>query len=122
MNRTNKTKQALHKNPKPFIFGNLFRVFVLSWQSLRPQGDAATKTPKHKKDIKNRIRLDKYFRALVLLWRSLCSQSNSIFRAFVFSWLLYCSQSIKAFRVLVLSWLSFRYWAPLNKKLNLTTK
>ncbi len=104
MNRTNKTKQALHKNPKPFIFGNLFRVFVLSWQSLRPQGDAATKTQKHKKDIKNRIRTDQYF------------------RAFVFSWLLYCSQSIKAFRILVLSWLSFRYWAPLNKKLNLTTK
>jgi hypothetical protein len=73
---------------------NKFSAFVLSWQSLRPQGNAAiktqkkmaTKTPKHKKDIKNSIRVGKYFRALELSWLSNRLQGANKFSAFVLSW------------------------------------
>jgi hypothetical protein len=37
----------------------------------------ATKTQKHKKDIKNSIRVGKYFRAFVLLWLSLRPQGDA---------------------------------------------
>jgi hypothetical protein len=46
----------------------------------------ATKTPKHKKDIKTRIRVGKSFRALELSWLNR-PQGIKSFRAFVFSWL-----------------------------------
>ncbi len=63
-------------------------------------GLTATKTRKHEKNIK-------HFRALVISWLFLRSQSKKIFRAFVFSW-LNCLQSIKSFSAFVLSWLFHR--------------
>jgi hypothetical protein len=51
----------------------------------------ATKTQKHKKDIKNRIRVGKYFRALEFSWLNR-PQGIQSFRAFVFSWLFHRPQ------------------------------